>query len=76
MEMKKTTIKLDKQLKKLAEKKAIETETTLQDLVNEALYEKLVGRNVDKLLIKDGPKLNIWPLDENMDNLKRGDFYE
>lgn len=37
--MVKTTIKLNRQLKKLAEIEAIENETTLQEVANKALYE-------------------------------------
>lgn len=41
MNYKRTTIKLQENLKKLAEKRAIDEDTTLQEIVNRALYREL-----------------------------------
>lgn len=69
----KTTLNLNKQLKKMAERKALEEDTTLQEVINKALYNELVAGAVRKT--KDiifTPKA----VDKNMGNLTRKDFYE
>ena len=73
-QMQRTTISLDKNLKKLAEKKAIEEGKTLQKVVNDALAQALFNPPVKRkktACVKDF----THPIDKKMGALRREDFY-
>ena len=72
MQMIRTTLRLPIQLKKAAEKKAIEQETTLQDLFNRAL--KLYIDHADKMRAKK-IVFRSHDLGVPLDNLTRDDIY-
>lgn len=68
-----TTLRLNKQLKYTAEKRAIEMNTTLQDIFNEALKQYLeqdAKKMAKKIVFKS------HDLGEPLDNLKRADYYQ
>lgn len=67
-----TTLRIEESLKKSAEKKAVETETTLQDIFNRALMRYLeedAKKHAKKIVFK------THDLKEPLDNLKRADYY-
>lgn len=67
-----TTLRIDKELKKSAERKALEEETTLQEIFNNALREYLKSqtkKKAKKLIIKG------FHLGKDLDNLTRSDYY-
>ena len=67
-----TTLRLKENLKKTAEKKALEENTTLQEIFNRALENYLnqdAKRQAKKIIFK------THHLGVNLDNLTRDDFY-
>lgn len=72
MEMVRTSLRLKKQLKKTAERKALEQNTTLQEIFNEALalYLKRIDEQKAKSLI-----FHDKAIDKQLDNLTRDDIY-
>lgn len=67
-----TTLRLQENLKKSAEIKAIEENTSLQDIFNRALEEylkKAAQKRAKKIVFK------THDLGEPLDNLTRDDFY-
>lgn len=67
-----TTLRLKENLKKTAEKKALQDDVTLQDIFNNALEEYLekdAKKEAKKIIFK------IHHLGEPLDNLTRDDFY-
>lgn len=71
--MLRTTLRLQPQLKKLAQKKALEKNLTLQEIFNQALAEYLrkdFKEKARKLIVK------THNLGVPLDDLKRGDYYE
>ncbi|OGG14037.1 hypothetical protein A3D77_00825 [Candidatus Gottesmanbacteria bacterium RIFCSPHIGHO2_02_FULL_39_11] len=70
--MQRTTLRLNKNLKKEAERLALEKETTLQTIFNEALamYIKTTAKKKARKIIVKTHDLGV-PLD----NLTRKDFY-
>jgi hypothetical protein len=67
-----TTLRLDASLKKQAEMKALEDNTTLQELFNRALraYLQRIAKKKAKKI-----KFITFDLGEPLDNLTRADFY-
>ena len=67
-----TTLRLKENLKKTAERKALQDDITLQEIFNRALEEYLDkdARNEAKKII-----FKIHHLGEPLDNLTRDDFY-
>lgn len=72
MQLVRTTLKIRKDLKKAAERKALEGEITLQKLFNQALENFL-----RKEAKKDAKKIvfRTHNLGEPLDNLRRKDYY-
>lgn len=67
-----TTLRIEENLKKIAELKALEEDTTLQEIFNLALkeyLEKSARQNAKKIIFK------THHLGEPLDNLTRDDFY-
>lgn len=67
-----TTLRLKENLKKTAERKALQDDTTLQELFNRALeeyLEKEAKKEAKKIIFK------THHLGEPLDNLTRDDFY-
>ena len=67
-----TTLRLKENIKRSAEKKAHEDNTTLQDIFNRALEEYLekdAKKQAKKIVFK------TYHLGKNLDNLTRDDFY-
>lgn len=67
-----TTLRLEERLKKTAEKRAVEEDTTLQEIFNRALaayLEKEGKRRAHSLLFK------THDLGRPLDHLKRADYY-
>ncbi len=73
MQLVRTTIRLNSQLKKIAEMKALEEDSSLQEIVNNALekFLKDEGKKEAKRIIFKTHDLGV-PLD----NLTRDDYYE
>ena len=72
MKLTRTTIRIQTDLKKAAEKVAIDMDTSFQDVVNRALedfIEKLEEKKVKKIIFK------THDFGEPIDNLVRDDFY-
>ena len=72
MQLVRTTLKIRKDLKKTAEKKAIEDDITLQELFNKALENYLnnkAKKEAKKIVFK------THHLGESLDNLTRSDYY-
>lgn len=72
MSLVRTTLRLQQNLKKMAEKKAFEENTSLQEIFNKALasyLEDKAQKEAKKIIFK------IHNLGVALDNLKRGDFY-
>ena len=67
-----TTLRIQDDLKKIAQRKALEEDTTLQDIFNKALESYL--RNQAK---KEAKKIvfKTHDLGEALDNLTRSDYY-
>ncbi|MDE2589820.1 MAG: hypothetical protein KGL95_09185 [Patescibacteria group bacterium] len=67
-----TTVRLDEQLKRFAERKALEENKSLQEILNRALEKYLEdeGKKSAKILFKS------HHLGEPLDNLTRDDFYQ
>ncbi|MBU1000316.1 hypothetical protein KKE78_02900 [Patescibacteria group bacterium] len=67
-----TTLRLNENLKKTAEKKALEDDVTLQEIFNKALEEYLekdARKKAKKIIFK------THHLGEPLDNLTRDNFY-
>lgn len=67
-----TTLRIDKELKKNAERKALEEDTTLQDIFNKALESYLQNqakKEAKKIVFKS------FHLGADLDNLTRSDYY-
>ena len=67
-----TTLRLEENLKNIAERIALEESTTLQDIFNRALktyFEKIGKKKAKKIVFK------THDLGEPLDNLKRTDYY-
>jgi len=67
-----TTLRIEENLKKSVEKRALETNTTLQDLFNVALtryLEEDAKKQAKRIIFK------THDLKEPLDNLKRADYY-
>ena len=73
MQLIRTTIRLKSQLKKIAEHKALEENSTLQEIVNTALEKYLdsEGKKEAKQII-----FKTHHLGEPLDNLTRDDYYQ
>lgn len=72
MQLVRTTLRLQKDLKKRAEQSALDRDTTLQNIFNEALHfylEKEAKINAKKIIFK------FHRLGSPLDNLTRDDFY-
>jgi hypothetical protein len=72
MQLVRTTIRLNEQLKKSAERIAIEKDKSLQEIFNHALeryLEQEGAKEAKKIVFK------THDLGEPLDNLKRADFY-
>lgn len=72
MQLVRTTLRIRKDLKKLADNEALKTETTLQDLFNKALesYLNNIARAQAKKIV-----FKTHNLGEPLDNLTRDDIY-
>jgi hypothetical protein len=73
MTLVRTTLRVKSNLKKAAEKHAVQENTTLQEIFNIALEEYLTGKakqKAKKLMFKS------YDLGEPLDNLTRDDFYD
>ena len=72
MKLTRTTLRINTSLKKAAEKRAAEEDTTLQAVFNEAL-----GQYLDKKAKQTAQKIvfHTHDLGEPLDNLKRSDYY-
>lgn len=67
-----TTLRIEENLKKIAEQKALEEDTTLQEIFNKALEKYLkdeAGKKAKKIVFK------THDLGVPLDNLNRADFY-
>lgn len=67
-----TTLRIDKDLKKNVERRALEEDTTLQDIFNRALKEYLKSqakKKARKIIFKS------FNLGVALDNLTRSDYY-
>ena len=73
MQLIRTTIRLNSQLKKFAEHKALEENKSLQEIVNRALEKYLEEEGK-----KDAKKImfKTHHLGEPLDNLTRDDYYQ
>ncbi len=73
MQLIRTTIRLDQNLKKFAEQKALEENKSLQEILNRALESYLheTGKKEAKKFI-----LKTHHLGKALDNLTRDDFYQ
>jgi len=73
MQLIRTTLRLDKDLKKNAERMALEEDTTLQDIFNKALASYLQNqakKKAKKIVFKS------FDLGVPLDNLTRDDIYD
>lgn len=73
MQLIRTTIRLDQHLKKFAEQKALEENSSLQEVVNNALerYLENEGKKEAKKII-----FKTHHLGKALDNLTRNDYYQ
>lgn len=73
MQLVRTTIRLNNQLKKFAEHKALEENTSLQEIVNSALekYLEADGKKKAKKIV-----FKTHHLGEPLDNLNRDNYYQ
>lgn len=72
MNLTRTTLRLNTDLKRAAEKRALEEDTTLQAVLNEALEQYLSNQakhTAQKIVFK------THDLGERLDNLTRADYY-
>lgn len=72
MNLTRTTLRLNTDLKRAAEKRAHEQDTTLQAVLNEALEQylnKQAKKTAQKIVFK------THDLGEPLDNLERADYY-
>ena len=68
-----TTLRIEENLKKSAERKALEEDTTLQDIFNNALASYLQNqtkKKAKKIVFK------TYHLGKELDNLTRDDIYD
>ncbi len=72
MALARTTLRIDQKLKKAAQKSALESNTTLQDVFNRALQEYLAGTAKEKA---HKIAFKTHDLGEPLDNLRRSDYY-
>jgi predicted transcriptional regulator len=72
MNLTRTTLRLNTDLKRAAEKRALEEDTTLQAVLNEAL-EQYLNKQAEKTAQKIVFKTH--DLGEPLDNLERVDYY-
>ena len=72
MNLTRTTLRLNTDLKRAAEKRALEKDTTLQAVLNEAL-EQYLDRQAKQVAQKIVFKTH--DLGEPLDNLTRADYY-
>lgn len=73
MQLIRTTLRIRKDLKKLADNEALKTETTLQEIFNKALENyltKTAKEEAKKIVFK------THDLGEPLDNLTRADYYD
>ncbi len=72
MNLTRTTLRLNTNLKRAAEKRAVEKDTTLQSIFNDALEQYLnkKAKNDAKRIV-----FHVHDLGKPIDNLKRGDYY-
>ncbi len=79
MQQVRTTLRLRKDLKKMADTMALEEETTLQAIFNNALENYLKGHTKKKSVhpFSESKKINFktHDLGEPLDNLTRNDIY-
>lgn len=73
MQLIRTTLRIEESLKKNAERKALEEDTTLQEIFNKALgsYLQNQAKKEAKKIVFKTHNLGIA-----LDHLKRADFYE
>ncbi len=73
MQLVRTTIRLNSQLKKIAEHKALEENRSLQEIVNSALqrYLEEEGKKEAKKIV-----FKTHHLGKPLDNLTRDDYYQ
>lgn len=74
MQLVRTTLRLDKRLKKEAERLALEKETSLQKILNEALDEYLKEKAM--IRVKKNIKFITHDIGAPLDNLRRADYYD
>ena len=70
--LERTTLRIEKNLKKRAEQKALQTDMTMQEIFNEALalyLESSAKREAREIVFK------THDLGEPLDNLNRSDYY-
>jgi hypothetical protein len=72
MNLTRTTLRLNTDLKRAAEKRALEEDTTLQAVLNEAL-EQYLGNQAKKIAQKI--VFRTHDLGQPLDNLSRADYY-
>ena len=72
MQLERTTLRLDKDLKKAAQMQALDEGTTLQAIHNRAL-EEFLGKKTQKKARKI--VFHTHDMGEHLDNLTRDDFY-
>ena len=72
MQLVRTTLRLNKELKKRAEEIALEENTTLQSIFNQALLEHLAKRKNNK---NKPIKIKSFNLGAGLDSLTRDDIY-
>ena len=73
MQLARTTVRVEKRLKKEAERLALEEERTFQEIVNNALSEYLKNKakkKADKIIFE------TVDLGVPLDNLTRSDYYD
>lgn len=73
MELIRTTLRLRNQLKKQAERQALDENTTLQNLFSRALeayLKKAAKRSAKKIVFK------AYDVGQPLDNLTRNDYYD
>ena len=72
MQLVRTTLRIDKDLKKNAERRALEEDTTLQEIFNKALASYLQNqakKEAKRIVFKS------FHLGKDLDNLTRSDYY-
>ena len=73
MQLVRTTLRIDENLKKIAQLKALEEDTTLQQIFNRALaaYVKADAKKKAKKIV-----FKTYHLGKKLDNLTRDDIYD